>query len=299
MSFPAAIAAIAIASIPVSQPVPAEKTVRIALLSDTHTSLATTGEEAQYKARFDRVIAEVNKANVVLVLIAGDLTQSGKPDQIAAFAVQVKGLNAPVKMVFGNHDVGAKKGITGAKPGDGVTSERVTWLESALGPSFFAETIAGVRVVGINGSLLGSGFGEETRQWSLLERELVPSSSPSAPVLILSHYPLYLTSPEEPGGPYWNIEPAPRARLLSLIERSGKVRAMLSGHLHRSLSGRTPSGVFLYTTPPVSFGLPRGAQSEGWTLVTLTLPSGAVQAEFRPFPVPATDAPTEPPRSKL
>lgn len=297
MPFPFAIAAIVTAaSILVSQPVPAEKTVRIALLSDTHTNLATTGDEANYKARFDRVIAEVNKAQVDFVLIAGDLTQSGKPDQIAAFATQVKGLQAPVKVVFGNHDVGAKKGITGAKPEEGITSERVARLESTLGPSFFADTIAGVRVVGINSSILGSGFPIEARQWSFLERELAPSSSPGAPVLVLSHYPLYLTSPDEPGGPYWNVEPAPRARLLSLIERGGRVRAVLSGHLHHSIFGCTASGVFLYTTPPVSFGLPRGGQSEGWTLVTLTLPSGAMQAEFHPLP--AADVSTEPSRSK-
>ena len=265
---------------------PEAKTVRIALLSDPHESLTKIGDEAAYKARFDRVITEVNDAKVDMVLIAGDLTQSGKPEQITAFTTQVKGFVAPVRTVFGNHDVGAKKGVTGAKPDEGVSAERVARLEAALGPSFFADTVAGVRIVGINASLLGSGFPIETRQWDFLERELAPqrsvSTSATLPILVLSHYPLYLTSPDEPGGAYWNMEPAPRKRLLSLIEKNGNVRAVLSGHLHRSISGRTPSGVFLYTTPPVSFGLPKGRQSEGWTLITITLPSGAIQADFHP-----------------
>ncbi len=265
------------------------RTVRIALVSDPHATLAQTGDEAAYKERFDRVIAEVNEARVDMVLVAGDLTQSGKPEQIAQFKAQVKNFRAPVRTVFGNHDVGAKRGITGAKPGDGVSSERVARLEAELGPSFWSDTLSGVRIVGVNASLWGSGLPAETRQWAFTERALKPARDAAAPpTLLLSHYPLYLSSPDEPGGVYWNVEPAPRARLLSLIEKSGTVRAVLCGHLHRAVAGRTAFGVFLYATPPVSFGLPKDRQPEGWTLVTLSLPGGAVQTEFRPIAHDAT-----------
>jgi Icc protein len=265
-----------------AQAAPAEQgAVTFALLSDTHVNEAASGDEANYTARFQRVIADVNAAHVSAVLIAGDLTQSGKPEQIADFAALVKGFEAPVCVVEGNHDVGPKLGVKDAKPDSGVTAARVTQFETAFGPSFYTKTVAGVKIVAFNTPILGSGLPIETKQWEFLEKELAPSKTPT---LLLTHYPLYESKADEAGGTYWNVEPAPRARLLALIERSGGVRAVLSGHLHHPLENMTPGGVLLYTTSPVSFGLPKGKQSEGWTLVTVTPETGKVQTEFRAIP---------------
>jgi hypothetical protein len=72
---------------------------------------------------------------------------------------------------------------------------------------------------------------------------------------------------DEPGGEYWNVEPAPRARLLALLKRGG-VHILLTGHLHRPLTNHL-DGMVLVSTLPVSFGLPRALHVQGWTLVTL------------------------------
>src|SRR5437899_316468 len=48
---------------------------RVALLSDPHVNRATNGDAANFKARFEKAIAQVNAAKVDIVLIAGDLTQ--------------------------------------------------------------------------------------------------------------------------------------------------------------------------------------------------------------------------------
>jgi len=262
----------------------APASLRIALVSDTHTTRGTAEDQPLYKERLDHVMASVNSAKVDVVLIAGDLTQGGKPDEMADFQAQIKGFQLPVSFVFGNHDVGGKR-AAGQK--GGVTAGRVALAEQTFGvPSFWSRAFNGVRVIGLNSSLLGSGLPEEAEQWSFLENELKAQSK--TPSIVLMHYPLFVKSAAEPGGEYWNIEPEPRARLLALLQ-SGGVRAVLTGHLHKSLTGQQ-GGIFLYTTPPVSFGLPRGKQPEGWTLVTVS-PTGAVTADFRPTDAPSSELP--------
>lgn len=279
-----------ISSAALAQPTELTQTVRIALVSDPHINVSTEGDAANYTGRFRQAITAVNDANVDFVLLAGDLMQSGKTEEIAAYKKEVQAFRAPVRHVYGNHDVGAKKGITGAKPGDGINSARLQRIENALGPSFFSETLSGIRVVGLNASLLGSSLPEEKNQWAFLEKTLALQTSAAPITLILTHYPLYLTEPQETGGGYWNVEPAPRKRLLALLEKNNRVRAVLSGHLHRGITGSGASGIFHITTLPVSFGLPAGRQPEGWTLITMTLPLGSIQTEFRLLPaLPAAD----------
>lgn len=264
--------------------------VRIALVTDTHTTRGTLEDQPLYKGHLAQVIAAVNAAHVDFVLVAGDLTQGGKPEEMSDFAAQIKGFQATTLVVAGNHDVGGKH-IPGQE--GGMTAERAARYEQSFGPSFWTRTLDGVRVIGLNASLFGSGLPREAAQWQFLEAALSPAQH--QPTLLLMHYPLYLDKPDEPGGAYWNVEPAPRARLLALIKKNGHVLTVLTGHLHRPLVNKTPEGVLLYTSPPVSFGLPRGKQPEGWTLVTVMPKTGVVHTEFRA--IPHLEAPTVPPAS--
>src|SRR6266568_4849686 len=132
---------------------------RVALLSDPHVNRATNGDASNFKAHFDKAIAQVNAAKVDFVLIAGDLTQSGLPEEFADFKNHIKALRAPVFFVPGNHDVGHK--FNSGQINGTVAAERVEAYEKSLGPSWFTKKKAGVRIIGINSSLLGSGFARE------------------------------------------------------------------------------------------------------------------------------------------
>jgi alkaline phosphatase D len=248
-----------------------KKQVRIALVSDTHTTRGTAEDQALYKGHLDQVIAQVNQAKVDVVLIAGDLTQGGKAQDREDFQTQIKGFIVPVLVVPGNHDIGNK--TTPETPGT-VTTKRIEAFEQTYGPSFWSNTRFGVRIIGISSPMLGSGLPREAEQWAFLEKEL---ARPSAlPTLLLTHYPLFIKTPEEPGGVYWNIEPEPRKRLLEALKKGG-VKTVLSGHLHSPLNLQA-DGITYITTQPVSFGLPRGKQSEGWTLITVA-PDGTIRSE--------------------
>jgi 3',5'-cyclic AMP phosphodiesterase CpdA len=249
---------------------------RVALLSDPHVNRATNGMDATFRPHFEKAIAQVNAAKVDVVLIAGDLTQDGKPEECADFKELVKRFRAPVYFVPGNHDVGHK--FNSGHTNGTVTSERVAAWEKTFGPSWFSKKRAGLRVIGINSSLLGSGFEREDTMWKFLERELARPAR--VPTILFMHYPLFLKSPDEPGGEYFNTEPAPRARLLHLLQQAA-VKTVLTGHTHRSLVIRR-DGILFLTTPPISFGLPRGEQPEGWTLVTV-FKNGEAHDTFQPI----------------
>lgn len=253
---------------------PAKVLARVALLSDPHVNGATNGNEAAFKVRFQKAIAQVNDAKVDVVLIAGDLTQSGLPQEFTDFKNHIKALHAPVYFVPGNHDVGHK--FNSGKTNGTVIPGRVEDYERALGPSWFVKRKAGLRIIGINSSLLGSSFFQEEQMWAFLERELAQPAR--RPTILFMHYPLFLRTLDEPGGDYFNTELEPRMHLYNLLKQAG-VKIVLTGHLHRSLINRR-DGILLLTTPPVSFGLPAGKQAEGWTLVTV-FTNGDAKEEFQ------------------
>jgi 3',5'-cyclic AMP phosphodiesterase CpdA len=264
----------------VNRPMP----FRIALLSDLHLNSDASGERAQYLARLDRAIDEVNGVGVDLVLVAGDLTEDGSGEQLGMVRSKLSRLRAPFRVVPGNHDVGAKPTPSGSGI---VTEERLRAYERALGASFGAETLsaprpgsrARIRLLRLNGSLFGSKLRAEERQWDALRRTL--SSPRRDPVVILMHYPAFGRMPTEDGGGYWYVEPEPRSQLLAAMHGK-RVAAVLSGHVHRPIRN-SHDGVEHITTRPISFGLPKGKEPEGWTLITVAS-GGAVTVEDRPFP---------------
>ena len=265
---------LAAAEPPAVAPADAPAVARIALVSDTHTSRAAAKEDqALYHGRLDRVIAAVNAEKIDFVLIAGDLTQEGLPEDFADFKAQTRGFTAPVFFVPGNHDIGPKP-IPG-KP-EVVTAERIALYEQTIGPSFYTRSSGGIRIIGLNSPVFGTGLPTEQAMWTMLEKEMARPTPP--PTIVFMHYPPFVKKVDEPGGTYWNIEPAPRRRLLALLAAGG-VRTVLTGHLHYPLVTHHEATTFI-TTLPVSFGLPRGKQPQGWTLVTLRA-NGEASHEFR------------------
>jgi 3',5'-cyclic AMP phosphodiesterase CpdA len=248
---------------------------RIALLSDLHLTAMTNADIVAAHARFHQAIADVNAARVDLVLIAGDLTEWGRPQEFARLREHLRLFDAPVWVVPGNHDAGNKHFEGKTKPGS-TSAWHVRLYESRLGPSCFARTHAGVRVIGLNSVILGSGMPRERAQWTWLEKELARPDPP--PTVVLTHFPPFEQKPEEESHEYWNIEREPRERLLRLLQQAG-VKAVFSGHLHRDLTNQY-EGMLLFTTRPVSFGLPKDKQPEGWTLVTVPA-RGPIQLEPR------------------
>ena len=246
---------------------------QFALLSDSHLNHAKTVDDANFTSHFEKAIEQVNAADVDFVLIAGDLTQSGKPDEFSLFRAEITKFHVPVWYVPGNHDIGNKFSLSGKD--EHVTLSRMETYEKQMGPSWFTANCAGVHIICINSSNLGSGFEEEKQMWKFLEKELATSAK--VPTILLMHYPFFLKDPVEQGD-YWNVEPAPRERLLGILKK-GKVKMVLSAHLHKPLVN-DQDGILFVTAGATSFGIPAGKQPEGWTLITI-LKNGKTTVTFQ------------------
>lgn len=273
---------------------------RLALLADLHLH-ARGGEDAgetgaRYARHLEKVTREMAAEHVDAILVAGDLTQHGEVAEYEEWQRWrerwehlAAGAGIPVFCVPGNHDVGEK---------NHVSVERVARFEREAGPSFFAVDIAGVRLIGLNSLLLGSGLPREEEQWDFLRTELgqpaaLPEPAPEIdpqprPRIVLLHQPPFLVHPDEEGDDYWNIDPIPRRQLLELLQPGpgqAGVSLLLAGHLHRP-ARLTLGDMSCLVAPAVSFGLPRGQQPEGWGLVTIESDgsSGFQLREIRPGP---------------
>jgi uncharacterized protein len=75
--------------------------IRIAAAGDIHASEAT-------RERVDAAFADV-ESNADVVLLAGDLTTTGEPEQASVLADACRNLSIPVFAVLGNHDFHANR----------------------------------------------------------------------------------------------------------------------------------------------------------------------------------------------
>jgi Icc-related predicted phosphoesterase len=129
------------------------ETIRVAAAGDVHCSEANREHVAE---AFDRVQHEAD-----LVLLAGDLTTFGEPEQAAVLADAVRGLAVPVLAVLGNHDLHMGRGDEVA---DALRDGGVIMLERSCHVCELDGTLVGVAgakgfVGGFPGSALPD-FGE-------------------------------------------------------------------------------------------------------------------------------------------
>jgi 3',5'-cyclic AMP phosphodiesterase CpdA len=245
--------------------------VRVAVISDIHISHATPNAPESADALL-RAMDEIRAAEPAAILAPGDLTESGRPDEIERALEVLSGAGVPVLCAPGNHDVGDKT-LSGQV---GVTAERLRSYEAVAGPARYAAHVAGLRVIALNASVLGSALPVEHEDWEWLDA-MAPAEAGEAAMMML-HYPPFLDRADEAAGTYWTLEETPRARLLRLADRLG-IRLILSGHLHRPIRGEW-NGIRMLTAPSIAFGLPVETQPIGWMLIEIEA-DASIRSELR------------------
>lgn len=190
--------------------------LRVLHLSDTHLF----GDDTLHYGRVDtaaalhRVLdAAAGVADVDLMVLSGDLTDDGTPaayrrlaDTIGPWAAE---RGAAVAYAMGNHDVRAG-------------------FEEVLGARTGALTVKGVRVLRLDSSVPGAGYGLiDDAQLAWLRAELASSDTPA--IVILHHPPTPAYTPLLQA-----LELQNPAALLETCSGAG-VLAILAGHYHHSL----------------------------------------------------------------
>jgi Icc-related predicted phosphoesterase len=211
-------------------------TVKVAAVADLHVK---EDGGTSYKELF----SEISSVADVLV-IAGDLTDLGKPKEAELLAVDLRNCSVPVVAVLGNHDHES-----------GHVEEVCSILTDAGVKLLNGQTveIGGVGFVGVKGFVGGFGrhmlgsFGEgaikamvaESVEESMRLENAMRQVRADRAVVILHYAPIAETVAGEPLEIYPFLG---SSRLAETIDRF-KVNAVVHGHAHRGkYEGRTPGG---------------------------------------------------------
>jgi Icc-related predicted phosphoesterase len=215
----------------------ASTTLRVAALADLHCTKTALGA-------FQPLFAKVGEAADVL-LIAGDLTDYGLPDEARVLVRDLGVLRIPVVAVLGNHDFESNKE---AEVRQILTDAGVVVLDGD------AHEIRGVGIAGVKG--FGGGFGQRALgPWGevavkqfvhaaldeALKLEAALARLRTKTIIALLHYtPVQQTAEGEPLEIYPFVG---SSRLEEPLNRY-PVSLVLHGHAHRGqLEGATSSGV--------------------------------------------------------
>jgi Icc-related predicted phosphoesterase len=218
----------------------AGRSIKVAAIGDLHVR---DDEPPSFRSLFE----EISRAADVLVL-AGDLTDLGKPKEAEILAEELRACTIPVVAVLGNHDYecGAVEEVSGI-----LRQAGIRLLDGQ------ASEIDGVSFVGVKGfaggfgrSMLGS-FGEpaikamvaeSVNEAMRLENAMRQVHTPRM-VVVLHYAPIAETIEGEP------LEIFPflgSSRLAETIDRF-QVSAVVHGHAHCGVyEGQTPGGVPVY-----------------------------------------------------
>ena len=211
--------------------------IRIAALGDLHY-------EPGRGTTFRNMFAAINKRADILVL-CGDMTTHGKPEQMTAFVEELAGIQIPIVAVLGNHDheAGLADDLTEILVGRGVHVLDGNEI-----------VIEGVGFAGCKGFAGGFGRGALAPFGELLIKEFVQAALDEAlklenalrslradiRVVVLHYAPIHETIIGEPEV-IWPFLGS--SRLLQPIETIG-ASVVFHGHAHHgTLEAATPSGI--------------------------------------------------------
>ncbi len=242
--------------------------VRVAAMADLHCTRASQGA---FQALFASVMESAD-----LLLIAGDLTDYGLPEEAHVLVRELHAVRIPVVAVLGNHDFESGKET---EVSQALVEAGVIVLDGD------AREVLGIGVAGVKG--FGGGFGQRAlRPWGepivkqfvreavdeALKLETALARVRTDQLIALLHYsPVQQTVDGEPPEIYPFLG---SSRLEEPINRY-PVSFVLHGHAHRGqLNGATTSGIRVFNV--------------SMPLLARTFPD---RSAFRVFDVPAREEP--------
>jgi Icc protein len=270
---------------PATLPTPDEKPAEvpdlvIAHLSDTHL----TSRGVLYNgvidpaAALDRVASAIRRAAIEgrgpdVIVVSGDLTDSGDPERYRHLAATLEPLVPQVIYATGNHDVRS------------VFNAELLGRPDENGPILQVHRFPGVRLAVLDSTVVGSGHGVLTPDHlSELTAELA-HPHPGGTLVVLHHAPL---PPPSPLLTYFALDRRSRAALAAAIAGTD-VRMVLAGHHHLAgfgMLGGVPVAVApstaIRTDPLAPPGHERTFGSAGFNLVRL-YPGGDVTVSVIPI----------------
>ena len=216
---------------------------RFAIISDLHLALPQTIwhhpnrfhlVEVSIQA-FESVLEHLIQLNLDFVLLPGDLTQHGEPENHIWLQKRLSELPFPVYVIPGNHDIPV---LTADEQSIGFadfpTYYRKFGYDDPNQLYYTCNLLPGVRLIGLNSNF----FNQQGEQIGRLDRqqlnwlEAVLAANDDELVLVMVHHNVVEHLPNQSRHPMANrymLENAPE--LLLLLKRYG-VKLVFTGHLH-------------------------------------------------------------------
>ena len=214
-----------------------DKRFTIGVVADTHVnekedfsaSPYPANAEANPRARY--IFSQMEQAKPEFIVHLGDMVNPvpelpSYNEAAENFNNIANELNRPLYLVPGNHDIGDKP--VSWMPAGRVNEEYITLYEKYFGKHYFSYDHLECHFIIINAPLINVGGDVEEEQARWLEADLAQNADKR--IFMFSHYPIYVSDPEEPET-YDNIGEPGRSWLLELIHRY-KPEAVLTGHVH-------------------------------------------------------------------
>jgi Icc protein len=221
----------------------AEKPVVIAQFSDLHLTAEgrRNSDGIDTAARLSRCIAHFAALDVApdLLVLSGDLVDAGTAPEYRRLRAMLDALRVPVCLMPGNHDRRAPLRQVFADH-DYLGTE---------GRMFYHRDVRGLRLIALDSVIEGREGGDlDEAQLAWLDALL--RGEPGLPVLMLLHHPPVATGFSRMDRISVAAESA--ARLGRVIAGAPQVRAVLCGHVHRSVQA-VWQGVQVSVCPSAAF----------------------------------------------
>jgi 3',5'-cyclic-AMP phosphodiesterase len=219
----------------------------VAQISDTHIAL-DTADAGRRIGDFERAIADINTLDPIpdVIVHTGDIVHNGRPDEYAEAARILAMARAPVYVIPGNRDDRAN--LHAAFGAGGYLAPDSKFLDYAV--EDYPVRLIALDTLSSNGN---KGDFCEERARRLLD---MIDAETAKPIAVFAHHPPFVV----PVGPDpINFEPPEAmARLAHALQHSGRVIAVISGHVHRGTAGHV-GGIPATVMPSIATTLRRGA----------------------------------------
>jgi Icc protein len=198
----------------------------IVQISDTHIALDTADADQRIRD-FERTIADINALDPApdVIVHTGDIVHNGWADEYAQAAAILAKARAPVYVLAGNKDDRAN--LRAAFAASGYLTRNSSFIEYAI------EDFP-VRLIAVDTLSTSSNKGDFCPERADCLIDMIGAET-TKPIAVFAHHPPF----QVPVGPDpLNFEtPEMMARLRQALQRSGRVVAVFSGHVHRGTAG--------------------------------------------------------------
>lgn len=202
----------------------------VAQISDTHIALDTSDADRRI-SDFERTIADINALDPApdVIVHTGDIVHNGRPDEYARAAAILARARRPVYVLAGNKDDRTNLRVAFASGG---------YLDRDSGFIDYVVEDYPVRLIAVDTLNTHSNKGDFCDERAKRLIGMIDADR-TRPVAAFAHHPPF----EVAVGPdRINFEtPETMQRLRRALQHSGRVVAVISGHVHRGTAGHVGS----------------------------------------------------------